>query len=81
MYVANLLEKPMVSASGESIELMLILENEIIPAFYNRDENGIPKEWIKRIRYSIATITYFFNTNRMVREYAEKYYKYPVFAY
>jgi len=75
------IEDPNIQDKLDAESLYQILENEIIPAFYNRDENGIPKEWIKRIRYSIATITYFFNTNRMVREYAEKYYKYPVFAY
>lgn len=68
-------EDPNIQDKLDAESLYQTLENEIIPTFYNRNENGIPKEWIKRIRESIATITYFFNTNRMVREYAEKYYK------
>lgn len=74
-------EDPNIQDKLDAESLYQTLENEIIPAFYNRDENGIPKEWIRRIRYSIATITYFFNTNRMVREYAEKYYKHPALVY
>ncbi len=69
------IEDPNIQDKLDAEFLYQTLENEIIPTFYNRNENGIPKEWIKRIRESIATITYFFNTNRMVREYAEKYYR------
>ncbi|CUS97934.1 alpha-glucan family phosphorylase [Candidatus Kryptobacter tengchongensis] len=75
------IEDPNIQDKLDAESLYQTLENEIIPAFYNRDENGIPREWIKKIRYSIATITYFFNTNRMVREYAEKYYKHPILVY
>ena len=68
-------EDPNIQDKLDAEFLYQTLENEIIPTFYNRNENGIPKEWVKRIRNSIATITYFFNTNRMVREYVEKYYR------
>ncbi|MEN3039391.1 MAG: alpha-glucan family phosphorylase, partial [Candidatus Kryptonium sp.] len=74
-------EDPNIQDKFDAESLYQTLEHEIIPTFYNRDENGIPKEWIKRIRYSIATITHFFNTNRMVREYAQRYYKLPAFVY
>jgi len=68
-------EDPNIQDKIDAESLYQTLENEIIPAFYERDENGIPRGWVKKIRNSIATITHFFNTNRMVREYVEKYYR------
>lgn len=54
--------------------LLEILEKEIIPEFYNRDENGIPKAWIKRIRNSIQTLISEYSSDRMVAEYIKKCY-------
>jgi starch phosphorylase len=51
-----------------------ILENEIIPLFYKRDEKNIPVDWIKKIKSSIKNLTPYFNTDRMVKEYTEKFY-------
>lgn len=51
-----------------------ILENQVIPEFYRRDENGIPKEWISRIRNSMSKLTPQYSANRAVREYTENYY-------
>jgi starch phosphorylase len=42
--------------------------------FFNRDVNGIPREWIKRMRHSMATLVSQFTTDRMVKEYTNKYY-------
>ncbi len=58
----------------ESDLLYNILEKEIIPMFYNRGADGLPREWIKIIKESMKSICPIFNTNRMVREYSEKYY-------
>jgi starch phosphorylase len=58
----------------EANALYNILENELIPEFYDRDEKGIPKAWIARIRESMATLTPHFSANRTVREYTEKHY-------
>ncbi len=58
----------------ESESLYNILENEVIPAYYNRGADGIPREWIAMIKESMKTICPIFNTNRMVREYTEKFY-------
>jgi starch phosphorylase len=58
----------------DSENLYRTLENEVIPCFYDRDETGIPREWISRIRRSMATLAPVYNTWRMVREYAQKYY-------
>lgn len=51
-----------------------LLESEIVPLFHDRDANGIPVEWCERIRASIRQIVPFFNTHRMVREYADGFY-------
>jgi glycogen phosphorylase len=50
------------------------LSKQVIPLFYDRDANGLPRNWIKRIRHSMVTLMPVFNTHRMVKEYAEKYY-------
>jgi phosphorylase/glycogen(starch) synthase len=51
-----------------------LLENEIVPLFYNRDENGIPHEWVKFIKNSIAEIAPQFTTKRMIDDYIKRYY-------
>jgi starch phosphorylase len=50
------------------------LEQEVIPEFYSRDENGIPTAWIARMRESMARLTPQYCTSRTVREYAEQQY-------
>lgn len=60
--------------SKEAEQLYHLIENEIAPEFYNRDENGIPKAWIQRIRSSMTQLTSQFSATRSVREYTEKYY-------
>ncbi len=59
----------------DAANLIEILEKEIVPLFYERDENNLPQAWLSRVRESIRTVTPFFTTRRMVREYAEKYYR------
>lgn len=51
-----------------------LLENEVVPQFYTRNEQGLPKEWIARIRESMAQLTPRYSANRAVHEYTEKYY-------
>jgi len=51
-----------------------VLSNEVIPMFFQRDKEGIPRRWIQRIRNAMQTIIPTYNTHRMVMEYADKYY-------
>ncbi len=51
-----------------------IVENQIAPMFYDRDENGIPHQWIRRMRESMKTVCWQFSTNRMVEEYSDRFY-------
>lgn len=58
----------------ESQALYDLLEREIIPMFYDRNEQGVPRQWMARMKQSIARLAPVFNTNRMVQQYSEKLY-------
>jgi starch phosphorylase len=58
----------------DSENLYKVLNDEVIPTFYNRDAAGVPRQWIQKIRRSISTLTPEYNTWRMVQDYANKYY-------
>jgi starch phosphorylase len=60
--------------AAEADALYDVLEREVIPEFYARDENGIPTAWIRRMRESMAQLTPQFSSNRSVREYTEQHY-------
>ena len=45
-----------------------------MPAFYNRDAQGISRQWLQRIRRTMMTLVPQFTTDRMVKEYTRKYY-------
>jgi glycogen phosphorylase len=51
-----------------------VLEEEIIPLFYDRDDEGIPQKWIATMKRSIQTLVPKFSSDRMVAEYAERIY-------
>jgi len=58
----------------EAESLYAVLEREVIPEFYARDEHGIPRGWVARMRESMARLTPTFSTNRAVRQYTEEHY-------
>jgi len=58
----------------EADALYNLLEREVIPEFYTRDESGIPTAWVKRMRESMAQLTPRFSANRAVCEYTEQLY-------
>ncbi len=51
-----------------------LLENDITPLFYERDEKGIPVGWVKYIKNSIAGVAPNFTMNRMLNDYVDKFY-------
>ncbi|MGE3888949.1 MAG: DUF3417 domain-containing protein, partial [Vicinamibacterales bacterium] len=55
-------------------ELYALLEDEIVPAFYDRDAEGLPRRWISRVRASMAGLAPRFSSARMLQEYVEKIY-------
>src|SRR5579859_7236684 len=58
----------------DSANLYRALTEEVIPLFYDRDVHGMPRKWLQRIRRTMVTLVPQFTTDRMVREYAQKYY-------
>ena len=58
----------------ESKELYYLLENDVIPTFFNRGRNGVPREWINMMKTNMKVVCPYFNTNRMVRNYLKDYY-------
>ena len=65
----------------EADALYELLEREVIPEFYARDEQGIPTAWVARMRESMARLTPRFSANRTVREYTEQHYLPAATAY
>lgn len=51
-----------------------LLEKEIVPLFYDRDANGIPRGWVQKMKNAIRMNTPYFNTSRMLRDYANEGY-------
>jgi starch phosphorylase len=51
-----------------------LLENEIVPAFYEQDQ-GVPREWMRRVKKSLAYLSAQFNCQRMVEEYMSQLYE------
>ena len=58
----------------EAHDLYQLLEEKVVPSFYERNAKGLPEEWLKRVRSSMAVLTPEYSADRTVREYAEKYY-------
>jgi glycogen phosphorylase len=67
--------------AAEAQALYDLLEREVIPEFYTRDEQGIPTAWVARMRESMARLTPYFSTNRAVCEYTEQHYLPAASAY
>ena len=58
----------------ESRLLYELFENTVVPLFYTRSAHNIPHGWVQMMKNSIETVCPFFNTNRMVEEYANQFY-------
>jgi starch phosphorylase len=60
--------------AADAEALYAVLEQQLLPAFFERDERGLPMQWLGMMRHSIAELGTEFSTNRMVREYVERLY-------
>jgi starch phosphorylase len=67
--------------AAEAEALYDLLEHEVIPEFYTRDEQGIPAAWVARMRESMAQLTPRYSANRAVRDYTEQHYLPAASAY
>ena len=67
--------------AAEAEALYNLLEEEVIPEFYRRDQDGIPTAWVARMRESMARLTPRFSADRAVRDYTERHYLPAASAY
>ncbi len=66
---------PEVQDEQDSASLYEQLEEEVIPAFYTRDDNGLPSEWISKMREAMTGLPAPFSAKRMVMDYVEEMYR------
>ncbi|MEP6639895.1 MAG: alpha-glucan family phosphorylase, partial [Chloroflexota bacterium] len=59
---------------SDAQDLYRILEDEIVPRYYERDERGLPSVWVDQMRRSMSSTMWRFSTTRMLRDYVEKMY-------
>lgn len=58
----------------ESQALYNILEKDVVPLFYERDEDNLPREWLRHVKASMRTLAPRFSSHRMLQEYCENFY-------
>jgi glycogen phosphorylase len=58
----------------DSEDLYRVLREEVIPLYFQRDRDGLPRGWIKRMKRTIRTLGWRFNADRMVMDYTQKCY-------
>jgi len=58
----------------EAAALYDLLESEIVPTFYDRSADDLPRRWIADMKSSIGSLSYSFNTQRMVKDYTAEFY-------
>ncbi len=59
---------------ADAQDLYRLLEEELVPAYYDRDKGGVPERWVETMRRAMATSLWQFSTTRMLQEYAELLY-------
>ncbi|MGD2092543.1 MAG: alpha-glucan family phosphorylase [Candidatus Aminicenantes bacterium] len=59
----------------ESKAIYSIIEKDIVPLFYDTIPDGLPRQWIQMMKNAYISVVSFFNTQRMIKEYAERFYK------
>jgi len=67
-------ETPEQQDAADATSLYELLEQQVVPRFYERDENGLPRAWIATMKASIESIVPAFSAHRMVRDYVEQAY-------
>ncbi|MCB1150749.1 alpha-glucan family phosphorylase, partial [bacterium] len=60
--------------AADAAELFGLLENQVIPTFYDRDADGVPRRWTAMMKAAVASVIPEFSTARMVDEYASRFY-------
>jgi starch phosphorylase len=68
------LREPEAADAADADALYQLLEQDVVPMFYDRDAQGLPRRWIARVKQALLTITPRFSTRRMLRDYVEHAY-------
>ena len=69
------LPEPGVDADAADSEALFdLLEREVVPMFYDRDEDDLPRAWIRKMKHALRVAGARFTTRRMVQDYARDYY-------
>jgi starch phosphorylase len=61
--------------AADADALYRLIEQEIVPAFYDRDEADVPRRWVSRVKHAIVSVAPRFSTQRMVKEYVDRMYR------
>jgi starch phosphorylase len=61
--------------AADAEALYALLENEVVPSFYDRDKQGLPRRWLTVVRNAIISVTPRFSARRMVKDYANDLYR------
>ena len=64
-----------ISDADDAERLYRLLEEEVVPMFYTRDERGLPVAWLERMRQSVSRLTPRFSANRMLADYVTSMYR------
>jgi starch phosphorylase len=65
---------PAVQDARDAASLYNVLENEVIPSYYNRGLDNVPHGWVERMKHSMVSLAPRFNANRMLRDYVRECY-------
>ena len=61
-------------AARDAASLLNVLEHQVIPLYYDRDIDGLPRPWIRRMMNSISSLAWRFSADRMVADYVRHAY-------
>jgi len=67
-------DDPGAQDTADADELYRLLEDEVVPLFYDRDADDVPRGWVRVMKEAIRTTVPAFCTRRMVKEYTERFY-------
>lgn len=70
----KVLEDQVAQDKKDAASLYEILEKQVVPAYYDRDKQGVPRQWVARMKHALKTLGPLFNTHRMVADYARRFY-------
>src|SRR5206468_2498915 len=65
---------PDVQDREDAESLFRLLEEDVVPTFFDQDAEGVPRRWVEKMKASIESVVPRFSANRMLRDYVERFY-------